>query len=384
MIELANPPVFNTFFPLNEYVELIYRKKHAFKDILIREGIGEETVEDQHCIELLSILSHFCQHLLSMGQLLKAYFDNQTVRNYPKDQKRRCMHRIKKCYDLLNSGVRKSCKDPLNVQVALNDQQSPVQPALGLTGISFDDIYRSKSTRAHDFKRMFSSTSYKMCFVRSGMRKFEHVAENYLNLIYELIIQENRNLAMSTEPSVIGPPSVIDPTHLIETLPFHFTEINWISFFNLYFTQATASSIDQLAVGLCNSWPYTPPSSGTMSMEIDWEQVRAEAERDHRMRRMRLRGENNAASSHEMRGGGGEVATEDDEDAAQRQGDDSATGGMVVCDDSTNDVIDELGAGDTNVVTDEAGAGDDSTKVEEGEVGAGDDSTMIGWSCSVQ
>jgi hypothetical protein len=66
VIELANPPVFNTFFLLNEYVELIYRKKHAFKDILIREGIGEETVEDQHCIELLSILSHFCQHLLSI------------------------------------------------------------------------------------------------------------------------------------------------------------------------------------------------------------------------------------------------------------------------------------------------------------------------------
>jgi hypothetical protein len=288
VIVLGEPPIFGVpNLILDEYIALINKKKVVFRDIILREGIGEETVEDQHCIELLSILSHFCQHLLSIGHSLKAYFDIQTV-HPAADIKIRWMHRIMKCFDLLSSGIRKSHKDPLNVQVALKDQQAN-HAGIGLTGISFDDIYRSKNMRAHKFKKMFSVTSYKMCFNRSGMKEFEGVAENYLNGIYDIIVQETHNLSMSTEPSIIYP-----TTHLLETLPFNFIEKDWISLFNLDFAQAFGF-INQLSVGLSSTWPYIPPSLKTMTSSIDWEHVRAEAEHEHHMRRMRLREENNVA-----------------------------------------------------------------------------------------
>jgi hypothetical protein len=173
------------------------------------------------------------------------------------------------------------------------------------------------------------------------MKEFEGVAENYLNGIYDIIVQETHNLSMSTEPSIIDP-----TTHLLETLPFNFIEKDWISLFNLDFAQAFGF-INQLSVGLSSTWPYIPPSLRTMTSSIDWEQVRAEAEHEHHMRRMRLREENNVASRPVPQCE--ERKTRHLEEVVKEH---------VADDDGAREVV--TGDGNTKA-TDEMGAGDDGT-----------------------
>lgn len=211
---------------------------------MYQNQIRETIIENQLPLELLSIISRFSQHCIALSHLTKVYFEHPVVRAYPSERKRKALCVLERAFHLVESGSRFSALDPVNPNISKKGDNTPV------TGISFDDIYRSMHLREPQMKDRFDKKSLKL-FKRAKMNVLESAFEGLLQEIYDSIRAEVGHMG---EYPVWRHPYNND----IETLPFHLNSVNSFLFVETLTGEADNIRLGRLQESLGNreTWPY--------------------------------------------------------------------------------------------------------------------------------